>query len=449
MNENKKTMLLLQGAKANIIEAAINYANEEIGDIKGVVILGDWNVNEEERTKFSRPVIYEKSMASMERIIKGLDIFKPENVYDLSGSPAVTTNDRNEFAKVITSSGITYEGLDFTFTEETKGLPLLRDFILHRSSLTTICILGTGNNVGKTPALNTIGKVLKKYKPVFITMSSEGPLTPEIIKEEKSALYSKDIRELKKKKANITSDDWHIALSTGLPVIDCFRIGEAYRTGVAAFSNIWTATEMAQKLDANLIIYQGSVIARPPVKLNGEIVIISAEQNPDDFGKIERYSIIKADMIIITRCEEPYCNIEKLERLKDFVRSLASTHLIVETVFRPEPVLPEGFDMRGKNILFVTSLRTGNEHIKYMKENYGCNIIKAIYNEDIKSMEELSSKYNFDAILTEFNEKTVEIIEISENKDVIIYENNLVATDNTDLEKAVMEVTGLSFARNT
>ncbi|MEQ8189299.1 MAG: hypothetical protein ABRQ39_15110, partial [Candidatus Eremiobacterota bacterium] len=188
----EQTMLLLEGSTyLHTNNSAIKYAMEEIGNVTGAVILGSIEkIGEpEELKKLSVPVIYDSTLNSIERIKKGLAEFKPEKVYDLTGAPTVLTSIRNEFAPVITSSGATYEGLDFTFTGE-RNMPLLRDFILHRTDITTLGFLGTGKRVGKTSVINTMAKLMDKYRPVFITMGRGGPVKPVLISPEGYRLTS-------------------------------------------------------------------------------------------------------------------------------------------------------------------------------------------------------------------------------------------------------------------
>jgi len=449
----ERTMLLLEGSTyLHTNNSAITYAMEEIGNVTGAVILGSIEkIGEpEELKKLSIPVIYDSALNSIERIQKGLAEFQPEKVYDLAGAPTVLTSTRNEFASVITASGATYEGLDFTFTGD-RNVPLLRDFILHRTDITTLGFLGTGKRVGKTSVINTMAKLMDKYRPVFITMGRGGPVTPVLISPEGYRLTHEHILELSKKSGHICSDNWQTALSTGFPVIGCFRVGEAYRTGVAAFSNVWEGTKMAEKLAPELLIYQGSGIARPPVRLNGEIVIIGADQDPETFGKIERYSIIKGDMIVITKCDTG-----NKEKLRKFLDLLVSTHLIIETVFKPRPLIPEHSSLKGKKVIFFTTAPPCaiESQKKYLEEHYECQIVnhsnnlanKKLLSEDMKKF-----KDNFDTVLTEFKAAAIMVMEemLQRGKEVIICENELIAAKNQDLKSALNEVIGMAFARNS
>ena len=339
--------------------------------------------------------------------------------------------------------------LDFTFTGE-RNVPLLRDFILHRTDITTLGFLGTGKRVGKTSVINSMARLMDKYRPVFITMGRGGPVKPVLISPEGYRLTPEHILELSKKEGHICSDNWQTALITGFPVIGCFRVGEAYRTGVAAFSNVWEGTEMAEKLGPELIIYQGSGIARPPVRINGEIVIIGADQDPDKFGKIERYSIIKGDMIIITKCDTG-----NKEKLRNFLNSLVSTHLIIETVFKPRPLIPENSSLKGKKVICFTTapIAALEGQKKYLEETYECHIVnysnnlanKKLLSEDIKAL-----KDDFDTVLTEFKAAAIMVMEemVNRGKEVIICENELIATENQDLKSMLNEVIGMAFARN-
>lgn len=453
------TMLLIEASSClSNIKGALKYALEEIGNVQGLVILGEIKEKKtiEKLSNLKIPVIYDEKLNSRERIKKGLADFRPEKVYDLSGAPTVMIKDRNEFAGPIIDSGAIYEGLDFSFSSEHPAVPLLRDFILHKSNVTTICFLATGKKVGRTSVINSISKYLEKYKPVFITMDCKGPLTPELIStgKKKYKLDSKSIVTLKKEKKDLNSDNWQIALSTSFPVIRCFRLGEAYRTGVAAFSNIWTGTRIAEEMGTKLIIYQGCAICRPPVKLHGEILITGADQDPALFDKIERYSIIKADMIIITKCED--YNRENFEKLRNFINSLVSTHLVIETIFRPKVLIPEGISIKGTKIILLTNLpdnKTIENYKTWLEDKYECNVAD-IYNDSsclCKAINERNYGNDFDYVLTEFSESLPVLIEETEKagKNLLIYEHNLITVDSNDMKKSLDEVTGLAFIRNS
>ena len=156
-------------------------------------------------------------------------------------------------------------------------------------------------------------------------------------------------------------------------------------------------------------------------------------------------------MIIITKCDAG-----KKEKLRNFLNSLVSTHLIIETVFKPKPLIPEHSSLKGKKVIFFTTAPPYaiESQKKYLEETYECHIVncsnnlanKKLLSEDIKTL-----KDNFDTVLTEFKAAAIMVMEemLHRGKEVIICENELIAPENQDLKSALNEVIGMAFARNS
>ena len=78
---------------------------------------------------------------------------------------------------------------------------------------------------------------------------------------------------------------------------------------------------MANEVDSDFVIMEGSGAAIPPIKTDKNIVLVGANQ---PMINIERffgpYRIKLADLVVITMCEMPMASPEKVESIEKFIK---------------------------------------------------------------------------------------------------------------------------------
>ena len=365
-------------------------------------------------------------------------------VMDLSDEPVVDYTKRFKIANVVLSLGVPYEGPDFKFD------PITEHDVLKKPSLK---ILGTGKRIGKTAVSAYAARLINKnnYNPCVVAMGRGGPEVPEIVHGDKIELTPEYLMEQSDKGVHAASDHWEDALMSRILTIGCRRCGGGM-VGDVFITNMKKGAELANDVDADFVIIEGSGAAIPPIKTNKHIVLVGANQpliNIENFFGPFRINL--ADLVIITMCEEPMASVAKVETIENYIKEINPDATVISTVFRPKPL----GDVKGKNVLFATTAPDSIKDvlIEHLEDFYGCKVIgttphlsnRPLLQKDIE-------KYidDVDVMLTELKAAAVDVA----TKDAlkagleVVYCDNIpivINGDNQKLKDAIIKVVDSSI----
>ena len=326
-----------------------------------------------------------------------------DTVMDLSDEPILDYPKRFKIACKVLNEGIIYEGPDFKFE------PTSQYEIMEKPSLT---ILGTGKRIGKTAVSGFVSRLIDKngYEPCVIAMGRGGPEEPEIVHGEKIEINAEFLLEQSEKGVHAASDHWEDALMSRILTIGCRRCGGGM-AGEVFMTNMKKGAKLANEVDAKFAIFEGSGAAIPPIKTDAKIVLIGANQPIENlttyFGP---YRIGLGNLVILTMCEEPMANSDKIKAIEEFVSEVNPDATVISTVFRPKPLE----DISGKKVLFATTAPEGvkDKLVEYLESNFSCEIVgttahlsnRPLLREDMeKYMDEA------DVMLTELKAAAVDV----------------------------------------
>ena len=326
-----------------------------------------------------------------------------DTVMDLSDEPILDYPKRFKIACKVLNEGIIYEGPDFKFE------PTSQYEIMEKPSLT---ILGTGKRIGKTAVSGFVSRLIDKngYEPCVIAMGRGGPEEPEIVHGEKIEINAEFLLEQSEKGVHAASDHWEDALMSRILTIGCRRCGGGM-AGEVFMTNMKKGAKLANEVDAKFAIFEGSGAAIPPIKTDAKIVLIGANQPIENlttyFGP---YRIGLGNLVILTMCEEPMANSDKIKAIEEFVSEVNPDATVISTVFRPKPL----GDISNKKVLFATTAREGvkDKLVEYLESNFSCEIVgttahlsnRPLLREDMeKYMDEA------DVMLTELKAAAVDV----------------------------------------
>ena len=204
----------------------------------------------------------------VEDLEEGLATYRPEVVVDLSDEPVLGPRERFRVAARVLAAGVPYAGPDFRFDP-----PLLAPFA--RPSLG---IVGTGKRVGKTAVSGHVARLLAAdRRVVVVAMGRGGPGEPEPVTEPPTV---ERLLELSREGRHAASDHFEDAALAGVPTVGARRCGGGL-AGAPALSNVLAAAEAALALDPELVVFEGSGAALPPVATGRRILVASAAQEPE------------------------------------------------------------------------------------------------------------------------------------------------------------------------
>ncbi len=258
---------------------------------------------------------------------------RPELVVDLSDEPVLGPRERMRLASRVLAQGLPYVGAGFRFDP-----PELAPF-----PLPSIGIVGTGKRVGKTAISTHAARLLARdRKLVVVSMGRGGPAEPELME------VAPDVTELlalSRSGRHAASDYLETAALAGVTTIGCRRCGGGLAGAVFA-SNVQAGAELAVGLEPDLVLFDGSGAAIPPVRTRRRILVANAQGDLDVLtGYLNAYRHLTSDLVVLTMAEEA----SGWEEARDAVAELAPR--VIGTILRPRPL----GDVRGRKVAFFST----------------------------------------------------------------------------------------------
>ena len=217
-------------------------------------------------------------------------------VVDLSDEPVLGPVERFDWASRALAAGLSYVGADFRFDP-----PELEPF-----ELPSISVIGTGKRVGKTAVTTHLARLFARDRSVVVVaMGRGGPPEPELVETPPT------VEELVARSGagrHAASDHLEIAALTGVPTIGCRRAGGGLAGGVSV-SNVAEGARLAADLRPDLVLFDGSGAAIPPVATTRR-VLVTGEAVRDAY--FDTYRRLVSDVVV----ERPLLRLRPVERLE-------------------------------------------------------------------------------------------------------------------------------------
>lgn len=363
-------------------------------------------------------------------IMVAIDRFQPEMVVDLSDEPVIGYTQRFFYASHVLLKGLPYIGADFWFYP-----PAFQD-VLEKPSLS---IIGTGKRVGKTAISGYICRCLDAagFKPGVIAMGRGGPQAPEVVAGGEIKLTPKYLLNLARAGKHAASDYLEDALTSRITAIGCRRCGGGL-AGQPFVSNVVAGARLANELDLDFVVLEGSGSALPPVRADAHVLTVGADQ-PIDYiaGYFGTYRVLLSDIIVLTMCEPPLADKSKVEQVDKAIREIKPDIKIVYTIFRPKPLQPVG----DKKVFLATTAPASmrGKLVGYLEQEYGAKVVGVssnLSNRKVLRKEIEAAKGKFTTLLTELKAAAVDVVtSIGLDLDLeVIYMDNLPVTIGGDGE---------------
>src|ERR687896_678070 len=280
-----------------------------------------------------------------ETLEEGIERAGAEAVVDLSDEPVLDPRRRFELASRTLAAGLSYIGADFRF-----------DPVRFESfELPAISVIGTGKRVGKTAVAGHLARRLARDRDVVVVAMGRGGPREPVLAEPAPAL--EDLLALSRSGVHAASDYLEDAAMARVTTVGARRCGGGL-AGAPFFSNVQPAARLAASLTPDLVVFEGSGAAIPPVATGARILVAGAAQDPETIaGFFGTYRLLLSDLVIVTGCEEPLATDTRIERLRTAIEEVKPDLPVVESVFRPQPVEPER--VRGRRVAFFSTAPDG------------------------------------------------------------------------------------------
>jgi len=206
-----------------------------------------------------------------------------EVVVDLSDEPVLGPEERMRWASRALAAGLPYVGADFRFEP-----PAFEPF-----ELPSIAVIGTGKRVGKTAVTAHLARLLARDRDVVVVaMGRGGPPEPELV------IAPPTVDELvARSRAGLhaASDHLELAALTGLPTIGCRRAGGGL-AGAVFTSNVSDGARLAAERRPDVVVFDGSGAAIPPIAVDRRVLVVGRGQHADDY--LNTYRRLISDVVI-------------------------------------------------------------------------------------------------------------------------------------------------------
>jgi cyclic 2,3-diphosphoglycerate synthetase len=210
--------------------------------------------------------------------------YEPDLVVDLSDEPVLGPRERMLLASRVLALGLAYEGADFRF-----DVPLYAPF-----PLPSLAVIGTGKRVGKTAVTTHLARLLARERElIVVAMGRGGPPEPELVE---TAPRLDDLLALSRAGRHPASDHLEIAALAGVVTVGCRRCGGGL-AGAVASSNVLQGAALAAEREPDLVLFDGSGAAIPPVAVDRRVLVVGPGQ--DATAYLNAYRVLVSDLAVL------------------------------------------------------------------------------------------------------------------------------------------------------
>ncbi len=363
---------------------------------------------------------------------EAFEAISPEIVLDLSDEPVADPPRRFRIASRVLARGIPYVGADFRF-DPVRFEPFSRP---------ALAVIGTGKRVGKTAVAGHIARLLSRdLFVVVVAMGRGGPQEPVVVDREPDL---DELLELSRAGGHAASDYLEGAEFAGVVTVGSRRAGGGL-AGAPFYSNVSAAAELAASLSPDLVVFEGSGAAIPPVEAGKRVLVVGATQDPATvIGYLGAYRVLLSDLVVLTGCEEPLADEDQVQKLRRAIAEVSDVP-VLQTIFRPRPVS----DVSGRRVAYFSTAPPG-AHARlreHLRREHGAEIVHISGNlsrrpelrADLASLEARSAEL----YLVELKAAAIDVVAetaAERGVPVVLCDNEVRTVDGESLDERVLEL---------
>jgi cyclic 2,3-diphosphoglycerate synthase len=327
-----------------------------------------------------------------------------EVVVDLSDEPVMTPRERFRLASRVLARGIAYEGADFRLDP-----PAFEPF-----ALPSIAVIGTGKRVGKTAVTGHVARRLARAaNVVVVAMGRGGPRRPEVVETTPTV---ESLLALSRAGRHAASDHLETAVAAGVTTIGCRRAGGGL-AGTVTYSNVHDGARIAAELGPDVVVFDGSGAAIPPVQVDRRILVVGPAQ--DATAYLNAYRVLISDLVVVLAGAEA----GPIRELKDI------PVLAVDLRLRPlEPLV-------GRRVAVFTTGPAPTDHLDADVVYVSTNLA-----DRVRLREDLA-QVDADVYLVELKAAAIDVVAeagVQRGADVVLAVNDVVSEElDRELERLV------------
>jgi cyclic 2,3-diphosphoglycerate synthetase len=320
-------------------------------------------------------------------------------VVDMSDEPVLGPRERMLLASRALAAGLRYEGADFRFDP-----PRFAPF-----ELPSLAVIGTGKRIGKTAVTGHVARLLSRDRDVVVVaMGRGGPARPQVA-DVRPTLES--LLDLSRAGHHAASDYLETAALTGVVTIGCRRAGGGL-AGAVTTSNVLEGAAMAVEREPDVVVFDGSGAAIPPVDVDARILVSGRGHDP--LAYLNPYRILVSDAVVLVGGGDPAA-----------VRALKNVP-VVEAELRLRPASPLG----GRRVAVFTTGLAATDPLDADVVSVSRNLAnRAALREDL-------ARTDADVYLVEIKAAAIDLVAeaaLLRGAEVVFAENEVVAEELDDV----------------
>ncbi len=356
---------------------------------------------------------------------------EPELVLDLSDEPVLGPPERLRLASRVLALGLPYAGPDFRFDPPR--------YASWDHPIATLAVIGTGKRVGKTAVTGHVARLLALDRDVVVVaMGRGGPPEPEVA-EVRPTLER--LLELSREGRHAASDYLETAVLAGVVTIGCRRCGGGL-AGSPGESNVLAGAALAAERSPELVIFDGSGAAIPPVDTDARVLVTSTRQSRDVVtGYLNAYRILVSDLVVVTGGLDEEL-VEAIHRVKQVP--------VVSVELRPRPAK----SVLGRRVAFFTTAPSeAHEAIeRHLREELGADVVLVSGNLARRDAlrEDLARAADAEVYVVEIKAAAIDVVAeaaAERGVEVVFADNELAAVGTLDLDTELIRLADGALAR--
>jgi cyclic 2,3-diphosphoglycerate synthetase len=275
---------------------------------------------------------------------------------------------------------------------------------------------------------------------VVVAMGRGGPAEPETVTVPPTV---EALVALSRAGRHAASDHLETAALTGVETVGCRRCGGGLAGAVFA-SNVSAGARVAVQLAPDLVIFDGSGAAVPPVATDRRIVVVGGNQDPAVVaGYLNAYRLLLADLVIVTMAEQG----SGWEAVRDAAKAVARPESeVVAAVLRPRPTN----EIRGRSVAYFCTAPLSAHPLlaHHLALEHGAEIVHISGNlADRAALHEELPGIEADVYLVELKAAAVDVVAehaLSRGAEVVLAANDVVSPSaERGLDELLLEMTGI------
>jgi cyclic 2,3-diphosphoglycerate synthetase len=264
-------------------------------------------------------------------------------------------------------------------------------------------------------------------------MGRGGPPEPEVAKV---APDIDALLELSRAGRHAASDYLETAALVGVETVGCRRCGGGL-AGSVSVSNVHQGARLAVELEPDLVLFDGSGAAIPPIETSRRVLVVNAATDRDvATGYLNGFRHLVSDLVVLTMAEEG----SGWEELRDAAAELAPR--VLATTLRPHPTE----SLQGRTVAFFsTAPESAHELLAaHLRDKHGADVVHVSGSlSDRRKLREELEQVEADVFLVELKAAAIDVVAEAARErgvDVVLAGSDVLSVDGEDLDAELLRV---------